>query len=78
MSSKEFTARDIRKIALDYIFSKDSSYKKLAEKYDCSSSKISTMMNYDLLYVSRLLYLLAEIRARYNRKKNMRKYFSHK
>ena len=34
MSSKEFTARDIRKIALDYIFSKDSSYKKLAEKYD--------------------------------------------
>ena len=36
------------------------------------------MMNYDLLYVSRLLYLLAEIRARYNRRKNMRKYFSHK
>ena len=43
MSSKEFTTRDIRKIALDYIFSKDSSYKKLAEKYDCSSSKISSL-----------------------------------
>lgn len=78
MGSKEFTAREIRKIALEYIFSKNSSYKKLAEKYGCSSSKISTMMNYDLLYVSRLLYLLAEIRARYNQKKNMRKYFSHK
>ena len=41
MSSKKFTAKEIKKIARSYIFGKNMTYKKLAEMYGCSDSKIS-------------------------------------
>lgn len=66
MSSKKFGPKEIKAIARDYIFGKNMTYKKLAEKYGCSSSTISYMMNYDLLEVSRIYYLLAELKARHN------------
>lgn len=68
--SKQIDKKLVRKIATEYIFTK-TSYRKLGEKYKCSSSKISYMMNYDLLEVSRVLYALAELKARYNMKKNL-------
>ena len=33
MSSKKFTAKEIKKIARSYIFGKNMTYKKLAEMY---------------------------------------------
>lgn len=68
--SKQIDKKLVRKIAIEYIFTK-TTYRKLAEKYNCSSSKISYMMNYDLLEVSRILYALAELKARSNMKKNL-------
>ena len=64
MSSKKFTAKEIKKIARSYIFGKNMTYKKLAEMCGCSDSKISYMMNYDLLEYSRILYVLAELKAK--------------
>ena len=69
MSSKKFTAKEIKKIARSYIFGKNMTYKKLAEIYGCSDSKISYMMNHDLLDISRILFILVDKKAQYNRKK---------
>lgn len=74
MSSKKFDKVTVKKIAREYIFT-DTTYKKLAQKYGCSDSKISYMMNYDLLEYSRILYVLADLKASHNRKKNMKKWF---
>lgn len=77
MSSKKFGKKEVTQIAREYIFT-NTTYQKLAEKYDCSSSLISYVLNYDLLEYSRVLYLLADIKASHNQKKNMRKYFKSK
>lgn len=69
----KFDKKMIKKIAREYIFT-NTSYRKLSEKYKCSSSKISYMMNYDLLEYSRVLYVLAELKARYNQKQNMKNF----
>ena len=53
---KKFSNKDIKKIARSYIFGKNMTYKKLAEKYGCSDSKISYMMNHELLDISRILF----------------------
>lgn len=68
--SKQIDKKLVKKIATEYILTK-TSYRKLGEKYNCSSSKISYMMNYDLLEVSRILYALVELKARHNIKKNL-------
>ena len=69
MSSKKFTAKEIKKIARSYIFGKNMTYKKLAEIYGCSDSKISFMMNHELLDISRILFILVDKKAQYNKKK---------
>lgn len=69
MSSKKFTAKEIKKIARSYIFGKNMTYKKLAEMYDCSDSKISYMMNYDLMDISKILFILVDKKAQHNKKK---------
>ena len=69
MSSKKFTAKEIKKIARSYIFGKNMTYKKLAEMYGCSDSKISYMMNYDLMDISKILFILVEKKAQHNKKK---------
>ena len=69
MSSKKFTAKEIKKIARSYIFGKNMTYKKLAEMYGCSDSKISYMMNHELLDISRILFNLVDKKAKYNKKK---------
>ena len=69
MSSKKFAAEEIKKIARSYIFGKNMTYKKLAEMYGCSDSKISYMMNHDLLDISRILFILVDKKAQYNKKK---------
>ena len=68
-NKNKFTNKDIKKIALKYIFGKNMTYKKLAEKYGCSDSKISFMMNHDLLDTSKILFILVEKKAQYNKKK---------
>ena len=69
MSSKKFTAKEIKKIARSYIFGKNMTYKKLAEMYGCSDSKISYMMNHELFDISRILFILVDKKAQYNKKK---------
>ena len=69
MSSKKFTAKEIKKIARSYIFGKNMTYKKLAEMYGCSDSKISYMMNYDLMNISKILFILVDKKAQHNKKK---------
>ena len=69
MSSKKFTAKEIKKIARSYIFGKNMTYNKLAEMYGCSDSKISYMMNHELLDISRILFILVDKKAQYNKKK---------
>ena len=69
MSSKKFTAIEIKKIARSYIFGKNMTYKKLAEMHGCSDSKISYMMNHELLDISRILFILVDKKAQYNKKK---------
>ena len=69
MSSKKFTAKEIKKIARSYIFGKNMTYKKLAEMYGCSDSKISYMMNHELLDISRILFIMIKKKAQYNKKK---------
>ena len=69
MSSKKFTAKEIKKIARSYIFGNNMTYKKLAEMYGCSDSKISYMMNHELLDISRILFILVDKKAQYNKKK---------
>ena len=66
---KKFSNKDIEKIARSYIFGKNMTYKKLAEKYGCSDSKISYMMNHDLLDISKILFFLVEKKAQHNKKK---------
>ena len=66
---KKFSNKDIKKIARSYIFGKNMTYKKLAEKYGCSDSKISYMMNHDLLDISKILFFLVEKKAQHNKKK---------
>ena len=72
----KFDRKTILAIAKEYIFKKDMSYRKLAEKYNCSSSKISYMMNYDLLQYSRILYVLADLKAKHNLKQNMKRFMN--
>lgn len=69
MSSKKFTTKEIKKIARSYIFGKNMTYKKLAEMYGCSDSKISYMMNYDLMDISKILFILVDKKAQHNKKK---------
>ena len=69
MGSKKFTDKDIKRIARQYIFGKNMTYKKLAEMYGCSDSKISHMMNYELEEVSKILFTLVEKKAEHNKKK---------
>ena len=69
MSSKKFTAKEIKKIARSYIFGKNMTYKMLAEMYGCSDSKISYMMNHDLLDISKILFILVDKKAQHNKKK---------
>ena len=69
MSSKKFTAKEIKKIARSYTFGKNMTYKKLAEMYGCSDSKISYMMNYDLMDISKILFILVDKKAQHNKKK---------
>ena len=66
---KKFSNKDIKKIARSYIFGKNMTYKKLAEKYGCSDSKISYMMNHDLLDISKIPFFLVEKKAQHNKKK---------
>ena len=66
---KSFTDKQIKQIARKYIFSKGMTYKKLAEMYGCSDSKISYLMNHDLLDISKILFFLVEKKAQYNKKK---------
>ena len=66
---KKFSNKDIKKIARSYIFGKNMTYKKLAEKYGCSDSKISYMMNHELLDISRILFILVDKKAQHNKKK---------
>lgn len=66
---KKFSNKDIKKIARSYIFGKNMTYRKLAEKYGCSDSKISYMMNHDLLDISKILFFLVEKKAQHNKKK---------
>ena len=66
---KSFTAKQIKQIARKYIFGKGMTYKKLAEMYGCSDSKISYLMNHDLLDISKILFFLVEKKAQYNKKK---------
>ena len=68
-NNKKFTAKEIKKIARTYICGKNMTYKKLAEMYGCSDSKISYMMNHDLLDISRILFILVDKKAQYNKKK---------
>lgn len=77
MASPKFDKAMVKKIAREYVFT-DTTYSKLAEKYGCSSTKISTMMNHEILRYSRILYALAEWKAEHNRKKNMKKFFGKK
>ena len=77
MSGKKFTDKEIKKIAKAYIFGKDMTYKKLADMYGCSDSKISYMMNHDLLDISKALFTLVNKKAQYNKKK-VRKMFTMK
>ena len=67
----KFNKKMVMKIAKEYIFT-NTTYRKLGEIYNCSSSKISYMMNYDLLEYSRILFVLAELKARYNQNQNMK------
>ena len=69
MCSKKFTNAEITKIAKRYIFSKGMTYKKLAEMYGCSKSKISFMLNNELPNISKILFILVEKKAQYNKKK---------
>ena len=69
MSSKKFTAKEIKKIARSYIFGKHMTYKKLAQMHGCSDSKISYMMNHELLDISRILFILVDKKAQHNKKK---------
>ena len=69
MSSKKFTNKEIKNIARQYIFGKNMTYKKLAEMYGCSDSKISYMMNHEPLDISRILFILVDKKAQYNKKK---------
>ena len=69
MGSKKFTNEDIKKIARRYIFGKNMTYKKLAEMYGCSDSKISHMMNHELEEISKILFILVEKKAEHNKKK---------
>ena len=69
MSSKKFTAKEIKKITRSHIFGKNMTYKMLAEMYGCSDSKISYMMNHDLLDISRILFILVDKKAQHNKKK---------
>ena len=69
LGNKKFTDKEIKKIARTYIFGKNMTYKKLAEIYGCSDSKISYMMNHDLLDISRILFILVDKKAQYNKKK---------
>ena len=64
----KFDKKMIKKIAREYIFT-NTSYRKLGEKYKCSSSKISYMMKHDLLDISRILFILVDKKAQYNKKK---------
>ena len=66
---KSFTDKQIKQIARKYIFGKGMTYKKLAEMYGCSDSKISYLMNHDLLDISKILFFLVEKKAQYNKKK---------
>ena len=66
---KSFTDKQIKQIARKYIFSKGMTYKKLGEMYGCSDSKISYLMNHDLLDISKILFFLVEKKAQYNKKK---------
>ena len=63
MGSKKFTNEDIKKIARRYIFGKNMTYKKLAEMYGCSDSKISHMMNHELEEISKILFILLKFLA---------------
>ena len=66
---KSFTDKQIKQIARKYIFGKGMTYKKLAEMHGCSDSKISYLMNHDLLDISKILFFLVEKKAQYNKKK---------
>lgn len=77
MTAPKFDKAMVKKIAREYVFT-NTTYSKLAKKYGCSSSKISTMMNYEILDYSRILYALVEIKANYNRKKNMKNFINKK
>ena len=68
-NNTKFTAKEIKKIARSYIFGKNMTYKKLAEMYGCSDSNISFMMNHELLDISRILFILVDKKAQYNKKK---------
>lgn len=69
IKTKKFSDKDIKKIARKYIFGRNMTYKKLGEMYGCSDSKISYLMNHDLLDVSRILFFLVEKKAQHNKKK---------
>ena len=68
-NNKKFTDKEIKKIARKYVFGKNMTYKKLAEMYGCSDSTISFMMNHNLLDISKILFILVEKKAQYNKKK---------
>ena len=69
LGNKKFTDKEIKKIARSYIFGKNMTYKKLAEMYGCSDSKISHMMNHELEEISKILFILVEKKAERNKKK---------
>lgn len=77
-NEKKFTAQQIKTIAKEYIFVKGMTYKKLAEKYHCSPATITRMMNHNLKEISKFLYKLAALKAKYNSKKNMKRFMKHK
>ena len=73
--AKKFDKKMVKQIAKEYLFT-NTSYKKLGNKYNCSSSTISYLMNYDLLETSRVLYILVALKAKHAQTKAMKKYFS--
>lgn len=74
MCAKKFTNKEIKQIARTYIFTKNMTYKKLGEIYKCSDSRISCILKFELVDISRILYLLVCLKANHNKKKARKKF----
>lgn len=73
MARVSFTDAQVKQIAKEYVFQKVT-YKQLAEKYGCSDSKISHMMNHELQDISKFWFKLVSWKAEHNKKVNLKKF----